>query len=62
MPPPQECVGDTAIFSMNPSERSMYAGLLWQSHTDVRTTHSPGTDPTAHSLPSAVIDKEEITH
>jgi hypothetical protein len=54
-------VGDTAVFSMNPKEVFTLGccgnptGM--QSHTAVRTTHSPGTDSTAHSLPSAVIDK-----
>jgi hypothetical protein len=61
--PPQECVGDTAIcmalyFSMNPSERTWMLGCCG-NHTAVATAHCPGTDSTAHSLPSAVIDKKK---
>jgi hypothetical protein len=48
------------IFSMNPSGSIHYAGLLWQPNSCGNHTQVPGTDSTAHSLPtsSAVIDKE----
>jgi hypothetical protein len=49
------------IFSMNPSESIHYAGLLWQPPSCGNHTQVPGTDSTAHSLPSAVIDKEHHT-
>jgi hypothetical protein len=46
-------VGDTAVFSMNPKVFTLGCCGIPTG----KQSHSPGTDSTAHSLPSAVIDK-----